>query len=76
MYGEEAGELHNKGTDDEVMRAEGIFYYVGPDKVKYTVTYTADENGFIPHADHLPTPPPVPAAILRSLEYKKSVGEI
>ncbi|CAH2089158.1 unnamed protein product [Euphydryas editha] len=52
-----------KGT-----RAEGAYSYTGDDGHVYTVTYTADENGFHPQGAHLPTSPPIPEAILKSLE--------
>lgn len=74
ITGEEQGKLANRGTDNEAMRASGFYTYTGPDNVVYTVEYTADENGFVPNAAHIPTPPPIPEAILRSLEYQKSVG--
>lgn len=73
MYGEEKGRIDNRGTDDQILRAEGLFYYVAPDGKKYTVTYTADENGFLPQGDHIPQ---TPEYILRSLEYKRSIGEL
>ncbi|XP_044751246.1 larval cuticle protein LCP-30-like [Coccinella septempunctata] len=64
----ESGKLANKGTQNEAMQASGFFTYTGPDNVIYTVTYRADENGFRPEGAHLPTPPPIPEAILKSLE--------
>jgi Insect cuticle protein len=53
--------------------AEGRFSYTGDDGQVYTITYVADENGFQPRGDHLPTPPPVPAAIQRALDYIASL---
>nr|XP_026493175.1 cuticle protein 2-like isoform X2 [Vanessa tameamea] len=52
-----------KGT-----QAEGAYSYTGDDGHTYIVKYTADENGFQAFGDHLPTSPPIPEAILKSLE--------
>jgi hypothetical protein len=65
---QEAGQLKNAGTDQEANVVQGTYSYTAPDGVTYTVNYIADENGFRASGDHLPTPPPVPAAIQRSLE--------
>lgn len=46
----------------------GSFSYIGDDGQTYSISYTADENGYHPVGDHLPTPPPIPEAILKSLE--------
>ncbi|CAG9564253.1 unnamed protein product [Danaus chrysippus] len=46
----------------------GSFSYIGDDGQTYSVSYTADENGFHPSGDHLPTPPPIPEEILKSLQ--------
>ncbi|XP_047516992.1 formin-J-like isoform X1 [Pieris napi] len=50
------------------VRAEGGYSYTGDDGQVYTVTYTADEDGFQPKGAHLPTPPPIPPEIMKSLE--------
>lgn len=44
-------------------------FFQGSDGQTYSLSYTADENGFQPKADYIPTPPPVPEAIARALAY-------
>ncbi|KAK0174860.1 hypothetical protein PV327_010581 [Microctonus hyperodae] len=54
------------------INAQGGYSFVGDDGAVYSLTYTADENGFQPVADYLPTPPPTPEAIARALDYIRS----
>lgn len=35
----------------------------------FSLSYTADENGYRPVGEHLPTSPPIPPAIARALRY-------
>ncbi|KAJ8717628.1 hypothetical protein PYW07_005558 [Mythimna separata] len=62
IYGEENGVATNG------VQAQGSYSYTGDDGKVYSVRYTADENGFQPQGDHLPTAPPVPEEILKALE--------
>ncbi|XP_031337585.1 endocuticle structural glycoprotein SgAbd-2-like [Photinus pyralis] len=64
----ETGQLKNLGSENEVNAVHGSFSYRGIDGIEYTVEYTADENGFQARGAHLPTPPPIPDVILKSLE--------
>ncbi|XP_030385795.1 pupal cuticle protein Edg-78E-like [Scaptodrosophila lebanonensis] len=49
--------------------ATGGFSYYSPEGELVQLNYVADANGFQPAGSHVPTPPPIPAAIIRSLEY-------
>ncbi|KAJ8978090.1 hypothetical protein NQ317_004624 [Molorchus minor] len=66
---EEDGRVKNLGTQAEATEVRGSFRYIAPDNTPITVQYIANENGFQPVGAHLPTPPPIPPAILRSLEF-------
>lgn len=56
------------GGEEGIQSAVGSFSYTAPDGTEIKLEYTADENGFVPKGDHLPTPPPIPPEILKSLE--------
>ncbi|XP_026763097.2 pupal cuticle protein 36-like [Galleria mellonella] len=56
------------GVATNGVQSQGSFAYKGDDGQDYSISYTADENGYQPQGAHLPTPPPIPEAILKSLE--------
>ncbi|XP_043287898.1 pupal cuticle protein 20-like [Venturia canescens] len=55
-------------TQGDTESVSGSYSYTGPDGVQYTVTYTADADGFHAEGAHLPTPPPIPPEIQRGVE--------
>lgn len=56
------------GVATNGVQAQGAFAYSDDDGQMFRVQYTADENGFQPQGDHLPTPHPIPEDILKSIE--------
>ncbi|XP_030385773.1 pupal cuticle protein 20 [Scaptodrosophila lebanonensis] len=72
---EEMGYLKNAGVEgSEAQTAEGFFSYTSPEGQPIMVTYIADEFGFQPQGDHLPTPPPIPIEIEEALAKLAASG--
>jgi hypothetical protein len=66
---QETGYLKNPGSRElEAQTVQGSYSYTSPEGTPITVTYTADENGFRAQGAHLPVAPPIPDAILKSLD--------
>ncbi|XP_017474698.1 PREDICTED: signal transducer and activator of transcription C isoform X2 [Rhagoletis zephyria] len=61
------------GEDVEAQVVQGSYSYTSPEGTPITVRYIADENGFRAEGAHIPTPPPIPDAIAKSLQYISSV---
>lgn len=69
---EEVGTLKRATSADktDVIVNQGSYSYTAPDGQVISVSYVADdEGGFQPQGAHLPTPPPIPAAIQKALDY-------
>jgi len=58
-----------EGSDELAMQVQGGYEYTAPDGTAISMSYIANENGFQPQGEHLPTPPPVPELIQRALNY-------
>lgn len=76
---QEQGQLKNAGNpQSEAEEVVGTSQYTAPDGTLIVLKYLANENGFQPEGAHLPvapTPPPIPLAILRSIEYNAAHPE-
>ncbi|XP_063381183.1 pupal cuticle protein 20-like [Cydia fagiglandana] len=68
---QESGAPRAPGPEGPAVTAEGGFSYTAPDGQQISISYTADQNGFHPVGSHIPTPPPIPDAILKSIEFNK-----
>lgn len=63
---EQYGEIKSEGHEDEHIVVHGSYSWVGPDGVKYIVTYVADEEGFQPEIEQGPGGA-VPLDVMKSL---------
>lgn len=67
------GTLKNPGTEQEAQVIQGSYSWTAPDGTPVTINFIADEGGYRAEGAAIPTPPPVPAAIARALEYIRSL---
>lgn len=74
IYAEEQGFLKNPSDDNNgIQTIQGQFQYQSPEGQVMRLIYVADENGFQPQAEYLPTPPPIPPLIEKALKYLASL---
>ncbi|KAF9798820.1 hypothetical protein SFRURICE_020384 [Spodoptera frugiperda] len=68
---QEQGTPRNFGGNPPVAPsvAQGSFSWTSPEGQPIVISYVADENGYQPSGNAIPTAPPVPAQIARALEY-------
>ncbi|CAG7723270.1 unnamed protein product [Allacma fusca] len=67
----QSGRIKNPEEPDQekrILLLEGEFKYVADNGDNINLKYTADENGFQPIGEHLPTAPPTPDHVLKTLE--------
>lgn len=65
----ETGSRKYAGTPDETQLIQGSVQYNAPDGTPIALSWTADEFGTQVAGSHLPTPPPIPIAIQRALDW-------
>ncbi|XP_011188649.1 cuticular protein 47Eg-like [Zeugodacus cucurbitae] len=55
----------------DALNAKGQYSYISPEGEAVSVQYIADENGYqvVSANPPLPTPPPIPEAILKAIAY-------
>ncbi|KAG6440626.1 larval cuticle protein LCP-14 [Manduca sexta] len=72
ISGQAEGKFKVFDKDSAAVVVAGSSQYKGSDGKVYSLTYVADENGYQPQADFLPTPPPtvaIPEYIARAVAY-------
>lgn len=68
IQAQEQAQVQQLGPEQVAKTAQGSFAWTSPEGQPIQISYIADENGYQPQGD-LPTPPPIPAAIQRALDW-------
>ncbi|CAG9768703.1 unnamed protein product [Ceutorhynchus assimilis] len=66
---QEQGNIQPQGPEQALKSVQGQFQFLTPENEQIQISYVADENGYQPTGNALPTPPPIPIAIQKALEY-------
>ncbi|XP_018580237.1 larval cuticle protein LCP-17-like [Anoplophora glabripennis] len=69
IFVQEEGKARSINEENVDLVVQGSFLYTAPDGKEIHLSYVADENGYRPQGDHLPTPPPIPPQIQRALDW-------
>jgi len=72
---EAIGQQKQFTTEDAGTVARGSYTYLS-DGQRFLVDWVADENGYQPKGDHLPTPPPTPPHVEELLEFLRQTGQL
>ena len=73
---EESGSQKQVGekAEDAGTVSKGSYSFTDAEGTVFTVNWVADENGFQASGDHLPTPPPMPAHVVKLLTDLQEAG--
>lgn len=66
---QEQGNIQPQGPEQAIKSVTGQFQFLTPENEQIQISYVADENGYQPTGNAIPTPPPIPLAIQKALEY-------
>ncbi|KAM7341855.1 larval cuticle protein 2-like [Cochliomyia hominivorax] len=66
---ETTNHIHQVASGDVHGNIHGDISWISPEGEHVEIKYVADEHGYQPVGNVIPTPPPVPAAILKAIEY-------
>lgn len=73
IFQEQQGTQEYPGTEQQGTSVIGQSAYTSPEGQQIVIQYKADRNGYVAQGDAIPTPPPIPEEILKSLAFIESV---